>query len=508
MALADQWSDDRVHRSPVQRVLKFVLQLLTRRTIPLLAILFVAGLGGALLNMSRLSSDLIRSQATQSAGLYAQAIREARTLYSNNAVGRLQEVHKTVSVTPDYAKTPGAIPLPATFLIELSQSISKQNPGMSARLYSDFPFRWRKQDGGARDDFERAALSYLRQNPTQTFVRVEDFQGRSSLRYAEADLMKPSCVACHNTHPDSPKRDWKVGDVRGVLEITQPLDSFMAQTQAGLQGTFAMLSGLLVLSLAGIGLVITRLRQTSKELELRVVERTSQLRHSNQQLSVEQEKSDRLLLNILPEPIARQLKDGESSIADGFAEATVLFADLVNFTKLSEKLPPVQLVAMLNEIFSEFDRLTEKHGLEKIKTIGDAYMVVGGLPIPRPDHAEAIAEMALDMQSEITKFHLRRGYDCNIRIGINTGPVIAGVIGTKKFIYDLWGDTVNIASRMESHGIAGEIQVSAATYDRLKHCYSFESRGLVEIKGKGKMETYLLSRSKQVQQSADFQVWK
>ena len=179
----------------------------------------------------------------------------------------------------------------------------------------------------------------------------------------------------------------------------------------------------------------------------------------------------------------------------------------MNFTKLSEKLPPAQLVAMLNEIFSEFDRLTEKHGLEKIKTIGDAYMVVGGLPIPRPDHAEAIAEMALDMQSEITKFHLRRGYDCNIRIGINSGPVIAGVIGTKKFIYDLWGDTVNIASRMESHGISGEIQVSEATYDRLKHLYSFESRGLIEVKGKGKMAAYLLSRSQKAHQAAAFQVW-
>ncbi|HEY9908194.1 MAG TPA: adenylate/guanylate cyclase domain-containing protein [Thermosynechococcaceae cyanobacterium] len=508
MTPADLWLSDRAPRSFVRKFLSFILQVLTRRTIPLLAILFIAGLGGALLNMSRLSSDLIRSQATQSAGLYAQAIREARTLYSNNAVGRLQQVHKAVSVTPDYAKTPGAIPLPATFLIELSQSISQQHPGMSARLYSDFPFRWRKQDGGARDDFERVALQNLRQNPTQPFVRVENFQGRSSLRYAEADRMQPSCVACHNTHPDSPKRDWKVGDVRGILEIVQPLDNFMAQTQAGLRGTFAMLSGLLVLALAGIGLVITRLRQTSRELELRVVERTSQLRQSNQQLTVEQEKSDRLLLNILPETIAKQLKEGESSIADGFAEATVLFADLVNFTKLSEKLPPAQLVAMLNEIFSEFDRLTEKHGLEKIKTIGDAYMVVGGLPVPRADHAEAIAEMALDMQSEVTKFHLRRGYDCNIRIGINTGPVIAGVIGTKKFIYDLWGDTVNIASRMESHGIPGEIQVTEATYDRLKHRYSFESRGLIQVKGKGEMATYLLSRKKSLKLPDAFQVWK
>ncbi len=445
--------------------------------------------------MSRLSSDLIQSQAVQSSTLYAQAIKEARTLYSNNAVSRLKQL-PDVKVTPDYAHIPGAVPLPATFLIELSQSISKQNPGMSVRVYSDYPFRWRKQEGGPKDDFERSALEYLRQHPQETFVRFEKFYGRPSVRYAEADIMKPSCVTCHNTHPDSPKRDWKVGDVRGILEITRPLDSFIAQTQEGLQGTFTMLAGLLLLALTGIALVISRLRQTSKELELRVIERTSQLRESNQQLLVEQEKSERLLLNILPEPIANQLKEGESSIANGFAEATILFADLVNFTKLSEKMHPTQLVSMLNEIFSQFDSLTEKHGLEKIKTIGDAYMVVGGLPVPRADHAEAIAEMALDMQAEILRFNLKRGQDCDIRIGINTGPVVAGVIGTKKFIYDLWGDTVNVASRMESHGIVGEIQVTVTTYEQLQHRYTFQPRGSIQVKGKGEMTTYLLTGRK------------
>ena len=151
---------------------------------------------------------------------------------------------------------------------------------------------------------------------------------------------------------------------------------------------------------------------------------------------------------------------------------------------------------MLNQIFSAFDELAEKHGLEKIKTIGDAYMVVGGLPIPRKDHAVAIIEMALDMQQAIDKFNLETGSYCNIRIGINTGPVVAGVIGIKKFIYDLWGDTVNIASRMESHGIPGNIQITQTTYeqvkDNLKHKYIFESRGLIEIKGKGEMQTYLV----------------
>ena len=211
-------------------------------------------------------------------------------------------------------------------------------------------------------------------------------------------------------------------------------------------------------------------------------------------LRMEQEKSEQLLLNILPETIAQKLKKEQSTIADGFAEATVLFADIVGFTKLAARVSPTQLVYLLNEIFSRFDRLAEKHGIEKIKTIGDAYMVVGGLPVHRPDHAEAIALMALDMQQEINQFSAETGEPFSIRIGINSGPVIAGVIGLKKFIYDLWGDTVNIASRMESHGIPGAIQVTPETYEILKDKFLFEKRGMIHIKGKGEMTTYLLIR--------------
>jgi urea transport system substrate-binding protein len=209
-------------------------------------------------------------------------------------------------------------------------------------------------------------------------------------------------------------------------------------------------------------------------------------------LRYQQECTEELLLNILPSPIAQRLKLAESTIADSFAEVTVLFADLVDFTEFSARVHPTQLVELLNKIFSQFDRLAEKHGLEKIKTIGDAYMVVGGLPTPKPDHPEAIAEMALDMQQEITRFKRDNGEPMNLRIGINTGPVVAGVIGMKKFTYDLWGDTVNVASRMESQGVAGGIQVTAATYERLKDKYLFEERGATFVKGKGEMITYWL----------------
>ncbi|NER37831.1 MAG: HAMP domain-containing protein [Oscillatoria sp. SIO1A7] len=229
-----------------------------------------------------------------------------------------------------------------------------------------------------------------------------------------------------------------------------------------------------------------------ERLEFAVSDATSELQQTLEALSEEQEKSERLLMNMLPRAIASQLKEGQSNIADGFAEVTILFADIVGFTKLSERIAPAQLVRLLNELFSAFDRLTEQHGLEKIKTIGDAYMVVGGIPIPRQDHAEAMAEMALDMQRELHRISAERGEDFNIRIGINTGPVVAGVIGTKKFIYDLWGDAVNIASRMESHGVAGCIQVTDSTYKILQDKYRFKERGIINIKGKGDMTTYWL----------------
>lgn len=215
-----------------------------------------------------------------------------------------------------------------------------------------------------------------------------------------------------------------------------------------------------------------------------------------QQLKEEQEKSERLLLNILPKVVADQLKQGQQTIADNFTEVTVLFADIVNFTELSARLTPIELVEMLNTIFSHFDRLAEQLKLEKIKTIGDAYLVVGGLPIPRADHTEAIAEMALAMQDIIAKLNeirLISDRTLSMRIGINTGPVGAGVIGTTKFTYDLWGDTVNTASRMESLGLPNHIQVTESTYLRLKDKYSLQERGIIEVKGKGEMMTYFLT---------------
>ena len=210
------------------------------------------------------------------------------------------------------------------------------------------------------------------------------------------------------------------------------------------------------------------------------------------QIQQEQEKSERLLLNILPKAIADRLKQGESGIVDSFAEVTVLFADLIDFTAVATRLPAADVVRWLNGIFTALDELARKHGLEKIKTIGDAYMAVAGVPVPRPDHTEAVADFALEARDALAAFDRADDRTLRIRIGIHTGPVIAGIIGTNKFAYDLWGDTVNTASRMESHGQPDSIQVSAPTYERLKDRYDLEKRGAIEVKGKGEMVTYLL----------------
>jgi PAS domain S-box-containing protein len=211
----------------------------------------------------------------------------------------------------------------------------------------------------------------------------------------------------------------------------------------------------------------------------------------------EKEKSENLLLNILPPSIADRLKQNPSIIADAIPSATILFADIVGFTGLAGQISPEELIRLLNTIFSEFDSLVDDLGLEKIKTIGDNYMAAAGVPLPRDDHAEIIAELALKMKDAMDRIHKETGRRLDIRIGINSGPVVAGVIGKKKFSYDLWGDNVNTASRMESHGIPGEIQVSQATCDLIKDKYTLEDRGEINIKGKGLMQTYLLKGRKE-----------
>ena len=210
-----------------------------------------------------------------------------------------------------------------------------------------------------------------------------------------------------------------------------------------------------------------------------------------------QEKSETLLLNILPKEIAAILKNESRTIADHYEEASVLFADMVGFTPLSAQLPPVEIVELLNEVFSFFDSLLDKYGVEKIRTIGDSYMVASGVPRGRPDHAQALTRMALEMRDYISTHTFRDGQRVNFRIGINSGSMIAGVIGRRKFVYDVWGDAVNVASRMESHGVGGAVQITQTTYGLIKDEFVCEPRGTVNVKGKGEMEVWLVISAKQ-----------
>jgi adenylate cyclase len=233
-----------------------------------------------------------------------------------------------------------------------------------------------------------------------------------------------------------------------------------------------------------------------KQLRDQEVTRMRQLKRQHEALAKEQEKTEQLLLNILPWKIAQRLKAGEEHIADACPNVSVLFADMVGFTAMSRTMTPSALVEVLGDLFSRFDLITEKHGLEKIKTIGDCYMLAGGVPEPRDDHAQAVVDAAMEMCVALEEMHARTGGALRMRIGVHSGPIVAGVIGIRKFTYDLWGDTVNVASRMESTGQPGRIHVSSHTARLIADEFQLESRGAIEVKSLGMVETYFVNGRK------------
>ena len=284
-----------------------------------------------------------------------------------------------------------------------------------------------------------------------------------------------------------PRRAWSWLAGYGVLLVASTVLEFTEPDATQLPR--GVVISFFFLNISGLSLVtylLLRYFVQERERALAALDQAHRL------LQVERAKSERLLLNVLPQSIAERLKEREDVIADAFSHVTVLFADIVGFTPYAERFPPDTSVQTLNELFSDFDALARRGGLEKIKTIGDAYMVAGGLPEPTPDHAEAIADMGLEMLEAATRRTLRDGMPIRLRIGIDSGPVVAGVIGRRKFTYDLWGDTVNTASRMESHGVPGHIQVTERVRGLLADRFVFRERGMVEVKGKGPMRTYFL----------------
>ncbi len=227
------------------------------------------------------------------------------------------------------------------------------------------------------------------------------------------------------------------------------------------------------------------IKKYSEGLEILVEERTQELR-------VAMDQSERLLLNVLPKKIAERLKANEGTIADRFEVVSVLFVDIVGFTPITSKMDPVHVVEFLSRIFDSFDGMMDRHKVEKIKTIGDCYLAVAGVPVADEQHAVNICSLALEMQTEIARINDTLDFELTVRFGIHSGPVVAGVIGHRKFAYDIWGDTVNVASRMESHGIQNKIQISAPTYELIKNQFVCEERGVIEVKGKGEVKAYWL----------------
>jgi adenylate cyclase len=470
----------------ISQALNWLLRLLLKRTILVLTIMFCVAVGLALSSMSRLSSHLIESQALQNAAWSAKSINAASALYSDAVTDRVKKV-KGISVIHNYLTKEAAIPNPATYQIELAQRIGEKNTGMRARVYSDYPFPSRKSQGGARDDFEKTAILRLKQNPFQPFYRQELFQGRTSLRYAEAIIMTASCVACHNTHPESPKKDWQVGDVRGVLEIGQPLDNFIEQTRIGLAGTFVMLGGISLLGLSGLTLVISRLQQTAKELEGRVRERTADLALANTDL----EKRNGLLRQVFgryltDEVVANLLERPEGLRLGGQRrKVTILTSDLRGFTSLSERLSPEEVIHILNLYLDYMANVITTYQGTIDEFMGDGILVIFGAPTLREDDAARAIACACAMQLKMEEVNQKmRELDfpqLEMGIGINTGIVVVGNIGSEKRTkYGIVGSQVNLTYRIESYTTGGQILISEQT---LK-----DAGSIVEISGQRQVQ--------------------
>lgn len=457
-----------MHQS-IDWVWRWILRLLLRRIVLVLTLMFCLGGGIAISNTSRLSGGLIESQALQNAALHIELFNQAISLYSDTAADRV----KAIGLTPTHAylSQKGAIPLPSTFAIELSDRVSEQGGEVSARFYSDFPFPWRKgKGGGPRDPFEQEALSHLRQNPKQPFFQYETMSGHTMLRYSEASIMKPTCVACHNTHVDSPKTDWEVGDVAGVWEINQPLDSLVTKVRSSLQETTLMLGGLSVLGVSGLTLVVGKLRQTARELEGRVQTRTAALAHANTDLAKRNQLirqvfgrylSDDVVTNLLETPEGLKLGGDRRKI-------TILTSDLRGFTALSEQLQPEDVIRILNFYLEQMAEVINKYQGTIDEFMGDGILVLFGAPTMREEDAIRAVACACEMQLAMGGVNERMKAlglpRLEMGIGIHTGEVVVGNIGSEKRTkYGIVGSPVNLTYRIESYTRGGQVLISEET---------------------------------------------
>jgi adenylate cyclase len=468
---------------------KGIFRFVLKRIILVLTLMFCIGLGIALANMRSLSSSLIESQARQSAELYIQTLNQAIDLYSFAAVDRAKTVDG-VEVTHAYLSDDGAIPLPSTFAIELGDRISDQNPNMAMfRFYSDYPFPWRK-DGGPKDAFESEALKHLRDNPKKPFFWTERDGEHVIFRYGEASIMKPSCVSCHNTHPESPYRNWEVGDVAGVWEVNQPLDSLVGKVNTHLRGTFAMLGGISGMGIVGLTLVIGKLRQTARQLEWRVQERTADLAQVNADLENRNQLIRQVFGRYLSNDVVSNLLESPSRLELGGDRRTVtiLTSDLRGFTALSERLQPEDVIQILNLYLERMAEVINRYQGTIDEFMGDGILVLFGAPAQRQDDALRAVACACAMQlamGGVNELMQQRNLPrLAMGIGIHTGEVVVGNIGSEQRTkYGIVGSPVNLTYRIESYTKGGQILISAATLQAAGTSVKTQSQQQVHPKG-------------------------
>lgn len=470
------------------------IDFLLKKIILVLIVLMCIGGAVAWVAVDNLSIELVELQASKNAEWCIKALKEAIQIYSDEVVSRVSD---DVTVSEHYPTIEGAIPTPSTYSIVLGERISQGKNNFRFRVYSDYPYPSRQEDGtgGPKDQFEENALNYLKNNPNNSYSKIEVYKNHLSMRYGMPIIMKASCIACHNTHPKSPKTDWRIGDVRGVMEVTQPLDNFIKQNQQNIQQLSVKLGGLSVLSLFGISLVIQKLRQSTRELEGKVKSRTAQLSQVNTDLeernNLIRQVFGRYLSNDIVTVLLKDAAKNELKLGGERRKITILTSDLRGFTAISERMAPEEVIKILN-IYLEYmaDVITQYRGTID-EFMGDGILVLFGAPVAREDDAARAVACACAMQLKMGAVNERMKQmglpTLEMGIGINTGEAIVGNIGSEKRTkYGIVGSQVNLTYRIESHTTGGQVLISETTFKEVKSIVKIAEKKRINFKGVAK----------------------